>query len=49
MTNDLNNFTNKLLQHSKNNNVQTDADTDEKRCLHTMKNGVLVTPTIDKK
>lgn len=49
ITNDLNNFTNKLMHHSQNNYFPTVLNTDEKLYLHTMKSGVLVTPTIDKK
>ena len=46
---DLNNFVNKLVHHSQYNSFLTVLNTDEKSYLHTMKNGVLITPIIDKK
>ena len=47
--NDLDNFTNILLQNSKNNNYIGVLETDEKTYLKNMKKGVLVTPKIDQK
>lgn len=46
---DLNNFVNKLVQYGQNNRFFGVLNTDEKSYLHTMKNGVLITPTIDRK
>lgn len=46
---DLDNFTNILLQNSKNYNYLKVLETDEKTYLKTMKKGVLVTPKIDQK
>lgn len=46
---DLDNFTNILLQNSKNYNYLEVLETDEKTYLKTMKKGVLVTPKIDQK
>ena len=46
---DLDNFTNILLQNSKNNNYIGVLETDEKTYLKNMKKGVLVTPKIDQK
>lgn len=46
---DLNNFVNKLVQYGQNNRYFGVLNTDEKFYLHTMKNGVLITPTIDRK
>lgn len=45
---DLDNFTNRLFNHHVDyfNGV---IDTEEKQCLHTMKNGVLITPAINSK
>jgi len=49
MTDDINNFTNKLVQDSQDNYPLTILNTDEKVYLNTMKNGVLITPKIDRK
>lgn len=49
MTDDIDNFTNKLVQYRQNNYSLTILNTDEKTYLSTMKNGVLVTPKIDRK
>ncbi|WP_122893447.1 hypothetical protein [Arcobacter peruensis] len=49
MTDDINNFTNKLVQYSQNNYSLTVLNTDEKIYLNTIKNGVLITPKIDRK
>jgi hypothetical protein len=45
---DLNNFVNKLVQYSQYNKFPEVLNTDEKIFLHTMKNGVLITPKIDR-
>lgn len=45
---DLNNFVNKLVQYGQHNESPDILNTDEKSYLHTMKNGVLVTPKIDR-
>lgn len=45
IVNDLDNFTSRMLQY--NNVVPRVIDTDEKWYLHTMKNGLLLTPALD--
>ncbi|PHO09606.1 hypothetical protein CPG37_08890 [Malaciobacter canalis] len=49
MTDDIDNFTNKLVQYGQDNYSLTVLDTDEKRHLCSMKNGLLITPKIDSK
>lgn len=44
---DLPNFVNMLVQYGQNNNSLAVLHTDEKSYLHTMKNGLLVTPALD--
>lgn len=47
--NDLENFIDRLLENAKNNYAVDVLDNDEKNYLKNMKNGVLVTPKIDRK
>ena len=49
MIGDIGNFTNKLVQYAQNNYPLTVLNTDEKNFLSSMKNGLLITPKIDKK
>jgi len=49
IANDLDNFVNKLVEYSQHNTFPMVLNTDEKSYLHTMKNGVLITPIIDNK
>jgi len=46
---DLPNFVNRLVQYAQNNNLPVVLHTDEKSYLHTMKNGLLLTPALDVK
>ena len=47
IANDLDNFANKLVEYSQHNTFPMVLLTDEKSYLHTMKNGVLITPVIE--
>ena len=49
IANDLDNFVNKLVEYSQHNTFPMVLNTDEKSYLHTMKNGMLITPIIDNK
>ncbi len=49
MTDDIDYFTSRLVQYAQDNYPLTILNTDEKTYLSTMKNGVLITPKIDRK